>query len=180
MSLLIKLTPDVRDRFWKKVDRSGGPDACYWWTASKQTDGYGQFGIEGGNYRAPRIAWVIDNGRDIPDGKFVCHRCDNPACVNPNHLWLGTHTANMRDKSEKGRCGATGARGDRNGSRTKPESRPRGEASKRAILTEDQVRKIRAEYALGGVTQQSLADQYGVSQLTISRIIRRKIWSHVQ
>jgi hypothetical protein len=176
MSLLIKLTPKVRDRYWKKVDRSGGPDSCHWWTACK-TDGYGRLNIEGRLYKTHRISWVIANNKDIPPGMHVCHTCDNPDCCNPNHLWLGTHIDNMRDRDNKGRCSP--ALGDRHGSRTKPESRPRGAAHGRAIFTEDQVRKIREEYALGGITQQALADKHGIDQSTISAIIRRKTWGHV-
>jgi hypothetical protein len=161
MSLLIKLTPKVRDRYEKKVDRSGCPGACHEWTAYRNKGGYGQFNIEGRMYPAHRIQWTITNHQDIPPGMLVCHSCDNPSCVNPNHLWLGTNADNTRDKVEKGR--AAYAAGEANGS---------------AILTEDKVRMIREEYALGGITCKALAAKYGVSMNTISLTINRKIWKH--
>jgi hypothetical protein len=94
-------------RFWKKVDQSGGPDACWVWTAGRGgTMGYGSFQM--GTYRnthhvrAHRMAWELTNG-PIPAGKYVCHRCDNPPCCNPAHLFLGTQGDNLRDMYAKGR-----------------------------------------------------------------------------
>jgi ribosomal protein S25 len=82
----------------------------------------------------------------------------------------------MKDMAKKGRSAA----GGRNGSRTKPKSRPRGEAHRKSILTEDQVRKIREEYALGGITQQGLADKYGVSVASVNGIVTKRAWIHVK
>jgi hypothetical protein len=94
----------LTDRFWPKVDRSGGPDACWTWNASKNNKGYGQIQATG-NHRliyAHRAAWELANG-PIPAGMNVCHTCDHPACVNPAHLFLGTQQANMADMARKGR-----------------------------------------------------------------------------
>lgn len=92
---------DLRERFWSKVDRSGD---CWMWTASRNASGYGRFGgsNSGGSYLAHRMCWELHNG-PIPDGLCVLHRCDNPACVNPAHLWLGTRDDNNKDKTAKGR-----------------------------------------------------------------------------
>ena len=86
-------------RFWDKVDKTG---ECWIWTAYTKTDGYGQFKFDGKMRGAHRMAWLLTNG-EIPDGMLVCHTCDNPSCVNPNHLFLGTNQDNADDKMNKGR-----------------------------------------------------------------------------
>lgn len=102
--------PDTRavvERFWAKVDRSGGLFECWPWTAARFHDAagvpnYGMFAFRGRVWKASRVAWVLTHG-EIPDGLTVCHTCDNPPCVNPAHLWLGTLTQNRRDSIAKGR-----------------------------------------------------------------------------
>lgn len=94
----------VEQRFWAKVDRRG-PDDCWLWAASLNNWGYGRFRLNGRARSAHVIAWTLARG-DIPAGLFVLHNCpsgDNPACVNPGHLWLGTHQDNMDDMARKGR-----------------------------------------------------------------------------
>lgn len=88
-------------RFWSKVAKTADNDGCWNWIAGRHK-GYGTFGIDGGKTQAPRVAYLLANGPfDLE--LFVLHRCDNPACCNPRHLFLGTHDDNMRDMSEKGR-----------------------------------------------------------------------------
>lgn len=96
---------NLETRFWRKVARRG-PDECWLWTGSvfSEQRPYGCFGIKGRSFRAHRVAWSLANGRDIPAGKVVCHACDNPRCVNPAHIWLGTPLENMRDMLRKGRA----------------------------------------------------------------------------
>jgi HNH endonuclease len=127
----------------------------------------------GGDWRAHRLSFALSFGQ-IPDGLLVLHHCDNPACCNPRHLFLGTHADNMRDKAKKGHASRHGgtASGDRHGSRTKPNRVPRGEKHGNAKLTDTQVAAILASEK----TQRALAREYGVSQTTISNIRLGKIW----
>jgi hypothetical protein len=92
----------VTDRFWSKVDRSGGPDACWPWMAYRNRDGYGSFRVDDHTESAHRVAWVEENG-PVPEGMDVLHHCDNPPCCNPRHLFLGTAADNARDSVAKGR-----------------------------------------------------------------------------
>lgn len=91
----------VEERFWSKVDRSGGSEACWPWLAAK-TRGYGSFAAGGRLHRATHFAIRLD-GRDVAKGQVVMHRCDNPPCVNPAHLVVGAQGDNVRDMWEKGR-----------------------------------------------------------------------------
>lgn len=190
----------LAERFWPKVDRSGGPDACWPWTGRRDRGGYGRISSGGKHGRcllAPRVAWELTHGPipDDEDGKpfRVLHDCpagDLPACCNPAHLWLGTDADNVRDMHRKGRAPVGERhylrqhpelvrRGERHHSRTRPGCMPRGEANHAAKLTADGVRDIRARFAAGGVTQTALAREYGVDFRSVSQIIRRKRWQHI-
>lgn len=191
------MTPAVEERFWAKVDRRG-PDECWEWRAGKNRTGYGLFGVDKGSKLSHRIALRF-SGVDVPDGMFVCHRCDNPPCCNPAHLFLGTQFDNMRDCSAKGRVFAQAhperlsrgdahysrlhperlARGDKNGYRLHQERYPRGEGAYNAKLTEAAVRDIRKRHAGGGVSKSALAREYGVAHPVIRNVISRKTWAHV-
>lgn len=95
----LALTPKQLERFWAKVNKT---DSCWLWTANTSPQGYGSWGCNKRSLRAHRVAYYLHNG-PIAAGLSVCHRCDTPACVNPAHLFLGTHTDNMRDSLKKGR-----------------------------------------------------------------------------
>ncbi len=151
-----------------KVSESG----CWEWTAARFTSGYGAlnpaFKRHGLSQYAHRTSWIIHHG-PILEGLLVCHKCDNPGCVNPQHLFLGTYKDNMQDALKKGRIRPGPPRGPRRG-------RARGETHGRAKLTETQVREIRVDTR----PQQKIADDYGVSQMQICRIKRGELWEHVK
>lgn len=142
-----------------RVDRSG---PCWNWKKSTR-NGYGQAYL-GTTAYAHRVSYLAFNG-DIPDGMQVCHACDNRKCCNPKHLWLGTNADNVADMVSKGRNSPP------------PLITRRGEDNPLSKLTKVQVAEIRAMYAGGGVSQLEIGHRYGVHQMTISRIVRRKRWA---
>lgn len=169
----IKLTDSNRARFWSKVDQSGGSNSCWLWIAAKDGNGYGQFGIGRKLFKAHRVAWTFTNGSIENDGSYhgacVCHRCDNPSCVNPSHLFLGKQSENVQDMLNKGR----------HGSKSRPEMMARGSLHGHSKLTEHSVISIRMRYARGGVSFSQLGNIFGVSVSAISKVINRKLWTHI-
>lgn len=175
------------EMFWSKVHKS--PD-CWNWTGTKIPTGYGQVHWRKLDERyTHRISWVLANG-PIPDGMVVCHRCDNPSCVRPDHLFLGTVADNTYDKVVKRRQphGATSfarlhpekiRRGDAHYSRLHPEKVARGEAKSQAKLTQKQVDEIRARYGRGGITQKQLAIEFGVTHQHVHKLVTGQRWAAV-
>lgn len=155
-------------RFWRHVQR-GGPDDCWPWdNPGKRGYGYiGTGGREGHFLRAHRVAWELANG-PIPDGLYVLHDCDNPACCNPTHLHLGTQADNIREAIERGRM--------------VPPTTLRGSQSPNAKLTEADVREIRRVHAETPVvaTYVLLAKRFDVSFGCINKVISRCSWKHVE
>jgi hypothetical protein len=147
----------AEQRFWAKVDRAGD---CWLWTASRRGDGYGAFQVESQRQiSAHRYSYLLNHG-PIPEGMVVMHSCDQPLCVNPDHLSLGTNLANQRDAARKGR------------------KRP-GIKNHNAKLSEEQVLELRARYEAGGISQKDLAAEYGISHALVSFIVTRKAWKHI-
>lgn len=91
----------AEEKFWSRVTKAG-PDECWIWIGAR-AGAYGSFSVNGRTVSAPRFSWELANGVAIPVGLFACHRCDNPPCVNPAHIFIGTHTDNVRDCRDKGR-----------------------------------------------------------------------------
>jgi len=157
----------IEQRMAKHVDRSGGPEACWPWQASTTRGpfGYGQIGWNGKMWLAHRVAYWLAFGPFAPE-LCVLHRCDNPPCCNPDHLFLGTRKDNAEDMVNKGRY-------------TQHRKRYRGMDSKRAKLTDDEIREIRDLYASGRLTQTRLAERFNTSQSNISVIVLRQHWAHL-
>lgn len=151
----------VEERFWSKVDQSGGPNTCWPWQPSQQNQAHGQFFVskERGTVPAHTFALEIATGVRCPPGKEGCHHCDNPPCCNPSHLYYGTRQQNVDDMWARGR----GRRG----------SRHRG-----ALLTEAEVLAIRERFALGETTP-ALAGTFKVSRGCITDIVNGTNWKSV-
>lgn len=160
--------PDFADAFWKKVNKT---TECWLWTAYKTDNGYGYTWDGSRNQLAHRLCWKLTRG-EIPDGLCVLHHCDVPACVNPDHLFLGTHLENMADRDAKGRQ----PKGDQNGAHTRPDRLPRGSKHGQAKLSEHQVLEIKAAQG----RQHEIAKRYGVSQTLVSAIRRGVKWAHIR
>jgi len=135
-------------------------DECWIWTGAKTSAGYGAFSINGKVIGAHRAAWIIEHG-SIPVGVCVCHKCDNPICVNPSHLFLGTIAENNADREKKNRTLCC-------------------EDNPQSKLSNKQAREILQLYATGGITKTSLAKRYSVSISAISLLVKRKTWKHVR
>lgn len=148
--------------------------SCVLWPRATDERGRGQIWENGKKMLAHRWAWEKVNG-PIPAGKLICHHCDNPGCINPHHLYVGTHADNMRDMRERGR--STAARypelarelGRRTGRRN---THTRGEGNPRAKLTAEQATAIRSDKR----PTKLVAADYGVDQSTVQRIRRGKLW----
>jgi len=167
-----QLTEKQKLSFLAKISKTPTDEGCMEWTAGKTYQGYGRVGFCGMKFLAPRVAYFLETGID-PGDLCVCHTCDNPKCVNFNHLWLGTNRDNHLDKEMKGR--GNQARGDSHGSRLHPESILRGEYNKNAKLTSADIPSILSDTR----SQSEIARDLGVTQAAISLVKRRKTWSHV-
>ena len=152
--------PLMLDRFFANVEPEP-MSGCWLWIGARLPRGYGGLTMQRRKRYAHRVAWELRRG-PIPPGLFVCHRCDTPACVNPAHLFLGTHTANMRDRVRKGRL-ASG------------ENTPRGERHRQSKVTAADVVAIRAAHATGEDCA-SIARRYPICAVSVRAIVDRKTW----
>lgn len=145
------------DRFWSRVQKT---EKCWNWN-SKSSHGYGSFPyFKNGvlkNYRAHRVSWMISNG-DIPQGKVICHKCDNPSCVRPDHLFLGTQRENILDMVSKGRGGWN------------PNNKLNHELA-------NEIRRLRNEKTF---SYKELAEKFGVSKKLIIMVVKNRIWVEVE
>ena len=156
----IKTKEELKRRFWSKVEIKN-PSECWPWKRARTIRGYGSFCLNSKNLNAQRALWIIEFG-PIADGLCVCHKCDNPPCCNPDHLFLGTDADNMTDKTRKGRNNP--AVGERGGF---------------AKLTTEQVLEIRKVYSEGLENQTQLGTRFGVNKRTIQKIVNFQRWKHL-
>ena len=147
------------ERFWSKVEVSDA-DACWWWTASR-AEGYGRVRFNGKSRPAHRIAWELYHGRTIPDGLLALHSCDQPACVNPNHIYPGTHKDNANDTTERGRW-----------------NHKRGEDHATSKLTNDDVLSIVARFDTGE-SGRAIAAGYDIGFSVVHNIMTGTTWAHL-
>ena len=147
----------------EKTDKGDGADGCWNWTGAKfKGTGYGQIQVNGRPKRAHRVAWELSNG-PVPAGVLVLHRCDNPSCVNPTHLFLGDHQANYDDMVSKGRRKV--AAGERVGS---------------SKMTAAEVVRARRLFETGSHTVTALARMFGITGVPMKALLERVTWKHVE
>lgn len=145
-------------RLWSKVKISSDNE-CWEWQGTKTTAGYGVIRI---NYKlnyAHRLAWEIENKSEIPEKGTICHHCDNPACCNPKHLFLGTQADNVRDAAKKGRM-------------------PKGENHFRSFISGDDVRQIR-HLGLTDMSKREIGEKFGMSRQAVTDILYKRTWAHI-
>lgn len=160
MNRSISLSEKDVSRFWSKV-KIGGPDECWEWQAGKSEKGYGTFQLKNGNFFAHRISWVLSFG-EIPNDYCVCHKCDNPACVNQKHFFLGTYDDNNKDRARKGRSADVS-----------------GENNPSAKLKVGDVVLIK-NMTEQGKSQRKIARMFGVGKSTVARIQQGTHWKDVE
>ena len=138
------------EKFWARVDKSAGLFGCWPWTGYKDPEGYGHLSYRSQRWLSTRLAWTLYHG-EIPKGMEVCHRCDNPPCCNPVHLFLDTHAGNLNDSANKQRM--------------------------HQVLTWADVQAIRSGFQ-NGLNKSQIGRQFGVSRTTVRNIINRQIYKN--
>ncbi|WP_084542836.1 HNH endonuclease [Deinococcus murrayi] len=143
----------------RQIDSTTG---CWEWTAGLGRKSYGVVTVAYKQYRVPRLSAHVYLGFDLTSQQIVCHRCDNPRCFNPDHLFMGTLSDNMQDMLAKGR-----------------QNPPKGSRNGQARLTEDDVREIR-RLGKSGVHQREVAERFGISYSYANNVINGERWKHVE
>lgn len=150
----------LSERFWERVDIRG-PDDCWEFQGYKNKGGYGTISDAGKTKKAHRVAWELAHGRKIHEGFHILHHCDNRVCCNARHLWIGTNHQNVRDMERKGRS-----------------NHPSGSMNSNSKVSEDQIREIRRRVE-AGETHVSVARDFPIGRTSVSKIIARESWAHL-
>ena len=155
----------IEDRFWSKVDK-GSADGCWEWTGNKHKFGYGTISIDGRPRATHRVSWEIHNG-NIPEGTgyhgtCICHKCDNPSCVRPEHLFLGSVQENNNDMVKKGR-----------------RSSQKGANNPRSKINSTQARVIRRHANRNLMTHKEIGSIFSISSSSVAGIKSLRRWAHV-
>lgn len=151
----------LEQQLWSNINIEENIELCWEWTAKKR-NGYGYLRFGNERFTASRLVWEIVFGEKIPKGIMACHRCDNPSCCNPFHIFLGTAHDNYRDCAEKGRV-----------------IKKLGSDSSNSKLTDSKIYEIRNKFNSGIVSMGNLAKEYSVNSSTISDIVHRRTWTHL-
>jgi HNH endonuclease len=149
----------LKKRFWAKVNKLPGNNSCWLWTASKDTFGYGQICVKGEMFSSHRVSFEMSRGK-IPDGAQVLHKCDNPSCIRPKHLFLGNDAINSKDRVAKGR-------------QAKGEKIHTAKLTARRVM---QLRSLRAE----GYKYTELSEWFGIGVPQVFSICKGRAWKHIQ
>lgn len=157
---------NIKENIWNFIDKNGPVvdiklRKCWIWLGYKTNKGYGTMRVNMKTYLTHRLTYELTYGK-IKRGNFICHKCDNPSCVRPSHLFSGTHKDNMQDMFKKGR-----------------HNNRKGENSNVSKLTERQVLEIRAKYKPKIYEMKKLAKEYNISFQNVSAIVNRKLWKHI-
>ena len=152
-----KMARPLLERFWESIKKTS---SCWMWVGSRDKDGYGYLSTPRGDIKAHRLAHELHSKMPIPRGLLCCHSCDNPPCVNPAHLFLGTNKDNLSDAALKLRMHC-------------------GEEHGNSKLTESKVLKIRSLYASHLHSQEEIGKLFGINQTQVSRVVSRKQWRHI-
>lgn len=178
-------TPKQIASFWNRVDRTADAD-CWEWQGKRIAKGYGKFIHQQNNvireFLTHRMAYFLTYG-SIPKGKIICHKCDNPACCNPSHLYAGTYSQNNFDTCRRGGKKGKGwnavrCSGDSHWSHRRPDAVTRGSKVGGSKLTEADVVEIRRRYSSGEKVK-ALSAEFGIHEMSVYPILQRKTWRHV-
>lgn len=183
----LPLTPETAERVRDLFPSRG--EGCWEWTGGRNPSGYGRVQLGSNWYLAHRVAWVLANG-SIPEGMFICHHCDNPPCVRPDHLFVGTAKDNSHDMAAKGRgCSGEKAiyrryphlvpRGDNHPQRRRPEIVLRGEQRPWAKYTREKVLEVRRLFHEDKVSRKDIAARLGIPYNTVVGMILGRRWAHL-
>ena len=167
----------MKDAAQRLADKTrADSNGCHVWHGSRDRGGYGRIAFRGTVWWAHRLAWLLEHG-EIPNGFCVCHICDTPSCVNPDHLFLGTQKDNMIDMANKGRAFMGAVPPILTGEAWQAAHPIEGRRYKAHKLTSEIVSQIRSLYSAKNISQSELGNLFGISQVMVSKVVRKEAWN---